>query len=168
MRPIDSCSETQVAGNPLSGGDREILVAISMARAGPAERLEAAGVAFRYGARVGIDTIKVQPAFIRDPQGGLAEGFKSWISAGKRNSRWVVFERPSADDLAGALAASPYVEAVNLLDRGRVLVSISDAADNLDMELSSAEWQALRPEIESILGGALSYDVAELSGTDAI
>ena len=156
MRPIDSCSETQVAGNPLSGGDREILVAISMARAGPAERLEAAGVAFRYGARVGIDTIKVQPAFIRDPQGGLAEGFKSWISAGKRNSRWVVFERPSADDLAGALAASPYVEAVNLLDRGRVLVSISDAADNLDMELAALSGRPCAPKSRASLVARLA------------
>ncbi len=142
-------------------------MAISMAHASPAERLQAAGVAFRYAARVGIDTIKVQPGFIRDPPDVLAEGIKSWISTGKRHRRWVVFERPSADDIARALAATPYVEAVNLLDGGRVLVSISDAADNLDLELNNGEWEALSPEIESILGSGLRYDVAELTGSES-
>jgi hypothetical protein len=136
-----------------------------MARASPAERLQAAGVAFGYAARIGIDTIKVQPAFIRDPPVGLAEDVKSWITTGKHLRRWVVFERPSSDDIAGALQATPYVEAVNLLDDGRVLVSISDAADNLDLELNSAEWEALRPELESMLGSAFRYDVAELTGS---
>jgi hypothetical protein len=151
----------------LKSGDREILVAISLAHASPTERLQAAGVAFRYAARVGIDTIKVQPAFIRDPPDGLAEGIKSWIGTGKRHRRWVVFERPSADDTAHALAASCYIEAVNLFDGGRVLVSISDTGDNLDLELNSAEWEVLGPEIESILGGVLRYDVAELTGSDS-
>ena len=137
-----------------------------MAHASPAERLQAAGVACRYAARVGIDTVKVQPAFIRDPPDELAEGIKSWISTGKRHRRWVVFDRPSVDDITRALAATPYVEAVNLVDGGRVLVSISDTADNLDLELNSSEWEALRPEIESILGGALRYDVAELTGSE--
>jgi hypothetical protein len=134
-----------------------------MAHASPAERLQAAGVAFRYAARVGIDTIKVQPPFIRDPPDGLAEGIKSWISTGTRRRRWVVFELPSAGDIARALAATPYVEAVNLLDSGRVLVSISDAADNLDLELKSVEWERLKPELATILGGSLSYDTEELT-----
>ena len=142
-------------------------MSISMAHASPAERLQAAGVAFRYAARVGIDTVKVQSAFIRDPPDELAEGIKSWISTGKRHRRWVVFDRPSADDITRALAATSYVEAVNLVDGGRVLVSISDTADNLDLELNSSEWEALRPEIESILGGALRYDVAELTGSES-
>jgi hypothetical protein len=79
--------------------------------------------------------------------------------------RWVVFERPSSDDIAAALQATPYLEAVNLLNDGRVLVSISDAADNLDLELNSAEWDALRPELESVLGSAFRYDLAELTGS---
>jgi hypothetical protein len=76
-------------------------------------------------------------------------------------------KEPGAEEVARGLAATPYVEAVNLLDDGRVLVSISDAADNLDLELNSADWEALSPEIDSILGGGLRYDVAELTGNES-
>jgi hypothetical protein len=140
-----------------------VLVAINMGLAKPADRLRAAKVAFRYGASVGIDGIKVQSAFIRDPPGELAEALTRWIKTGRRKGRWVFFERPSVDDIDRSLEASPYLEAVNVLHEKRVLVSVSDAADNLDLELTREEWEHLRSELESILGQPLDYDIEELA-----
>jgi hypothetical protein len=140
-----------------------VLVAINMGLAKPADRLRAAKVAFRYGASVGIDGIKVQSAFIRDPPGELAEALRRWIKTGRRQGGWVFFERPSVDDIDRSLEASPYLEAVNVLHEKRVLVSVSDAADNLDLELTREEWEHLRSELESILGQPLDYDIEELA-----
>lgn len=146
-------------------GDPQIMVSIRMDRTGLAERLKAAEIAFRWAAQAGIDSIKVQPPFIRDPPDPMAQALRKWIKTGKRQRRWVVFERPSVDDLDRALAAAPYVEAVNLFKDGRVSLSVSDAEDNLDLELSGTEWARLRPELESILGGSIRYDTEELAGS---
>jgi hypothetical protein len=43
-------------------------------------------------------------------------------------------------------------------------VSISDAADALDLEIPKGEWETLKPEFEKAIGGTLDYDVAELEG----
>jgi hypothetical protein len=44
------------------------------------------------------------------------------------------------------------------------VVSISDAADALDLEIPKEEWDTLKPELEKALGGTLEFDIAELAG----
>lgn len=148
--------------------DPEILIAMSLSRASTAQRLRAVEVAFHYAVGCGIDAIKVEPAFMESPPDSLADQLTEWIEAGTRQRRWVVFQLPSQDVIALALAASPYVVSINLLRNGRELVSVSDAADALDLEMPRAEWDRVRPELVGILGESLRYDMAELARSDNV
>jgi hypothetical protein len=143
----------------------ELLISINMSRASRPQRLKAAEATIGFAARAGIDTLRVQPAWIQTPPAELAEAVQKWLKTGKRYHRlWITFDHPSNESIALALSASPYLEAVNLFCGTRFLASLSDAADALTLEIGRAEWDRLRPQIESALGGSFTYDVEELAG----
>ena len=140
-----------------------LLVAIDISKLPTEARLGVAERAFAYAARAGVHRIRLQPPWMRIPPAALAKSVEAWLKAGKPKGGWVTFDQPSTDAVALALAATPYLKTVALIGDARELVSLSDGADTLDLEITQADWDRLRPEIERALEQPLRYDVEQLA-----
>jgi hypothetical protein len=139
-----------------------LLAAIRLNRADRLQRMRVAESAFRYARLMGVDEVRTQPIFMEKPPPAISEAVDKVVATSRRKGRFSVLENPSEDVLEAFLSASPYIESVNLLRGGRVMAGLSDAADNLSVQMTAGDWNSFRRELEEILGPSLEYDLEEL------
>jgi len=147
----------------LSPEGRQILVAIGMRAASPQHRLAAIHSALPFAVRAEVDELRLAAGFMETPPVTLKQAVEGWVNRAGQHGR-IVVRRPSKQDIDAAVAASIYVESMDLLIDGELALGTADAADTLDLRCRSQDWEKLRRELEQVLG-PFNYDVLELNGT---